>query len=198
MKKFNSIVLYSSVIRSKNNVVAGCCWAWSQPNDYELKNLSRLLFQLVLIVTLIKHPKLFVATSFLHQVFNSLHSFTHPDAKTKLLIQRFVWTRIRRDCHKIFQTTTFCEFRYCLTVTDRYIHAAAPEKDVTANTILLKASSKWFLMNAELLLYRFLLVVQHLRITHTQVNLCSGLNRRVADNRPLIFLKMVEMLIVYK
>ncbi|CAH2226312.1 jg18630 [Pararge aegeria aegeria] len=56
-------------------------------------------------------PRPFVTTEFRMQVFQSLHSLSHPGAAAtaKLVAERFVWPGIRKDCRNWSQTCIACQ-----------------------------------------------------------------------------------------
>jgi len=88
--------------------------AVAQENDDELRTLlvstTALQFEKILIPgtsielycdTSSGKPRPYVPSPLCHQIFNSLHSLSHPRIKAmaKLLSQRFVWPAIQKDCH---------------------------------------------------------------------------------------------------
>ncbi|KAJ0169157.1 hypothetical protein K1T71_014924 [Dendrolimus kikuchii] len=56
-------------------------------------------------------PRPFVPQSLRKQVFDSLHSFSHPgaNATAQLVAQRFVWPGVRKDCRKWSQECLPCQ-----------------------------------------------------------------------------------------
>ena len=56
-------------------------------------------------------PRPFVTKSFRKQIFDSLHSLSHPGIKatTKLVSERFVWPGMRKDCREWSQKCLACQ-----------------------------------------------------------------------------------------
>lgn len=56
-------------------------------------------------------PRPFVTKPFRRQVFESLHSLSHPGAKASaiLVAQRYVWPGLRKDCREWSQTCIACQ-----------------------------------------------------------------------------------------
>lgn len=56
-------------------------------------------------------PRPFVTKPFRRQVFDSLHSFSHPGANTtaKLVSERFVWPGVRKDCREWTRQCLACQ-----------------------------------------------------------------------------------------
>jgi transposase InsO family protein len=56
-------------------------------------------------------PRPFVTSSYRKQVFDSLHSLSHPGANgsAKLIAERFVWPGVRKDCREWAQSCLSCQ-----------------------------------------------------------------------------------------
>lgn len=56
-------------------------------------------------------PRPFITPTFRRQIFNNLHNLSHPgpNATAKLISERFVWPKIRRDCRTWAQQCTDCQ-----------------------------------------------------------------------------------------
>lgn len=56
-------------------------------------------------------PRPFVVQDYRRQVFESLHSLSHPGARTtvKLVTDRFVWPGVRRDCREWVRSCLACQ-----------------------------------------------------------------------------------------
>jgi hypothetical protein len=56
-------------------------------------------------------PRPFVPTTYRRQVFDSLHSLSHPGpgATAQMVAERFVWPGVRRDCRKWAQACVPCQ-----------------------------------------------------------------------------------------
>lgn len=56
-------------------------------------------------------PRPYLTPSFRRVVFDKLHNLSHPGvrATTRLLVGRYVWPSIRKDCHKWAQTCLACQ-----------------------------------------------------------------------------------------
>lgn len=61
--------------------------------------------------TTIPKPRPFVTEKFRYQIFDSLHSMSHSGIKNtvKLVAQRLVWPKIRKDCCRWAQTYIPCQ-----------------------------------------------------------------------------------------
>lgn len=56
-------------------------------------------------------PRPFIPSILRKQIFNSLHSLSHPgaNASAKLIAQRFVWPGVRKDCREWSRTCLACQ-----------------------------------------------------------------------------------------
>lgn len=98
--------------------------AQSQETDAELQDLlqqgSSLRLEKVQIPettvnlycdTSTSSPRPFVTSNYRRQVFDSLHSLSHPGvtATVRLVTQRFVWPGIRKDCREWSRECAYCQ-----------------------------------------------------------------------------------------
>lgn len=59
----------------------------------------------------LSRPRPFVTKELRRQVFNSIHSMSHPGVKstTKMVTDRFIWPSVRKDCRTWVQTCEACQ-----------------------------------------------------------------------------------------